>query len=160
VPQPKRKLKAGEKFVFGFSFLVAIIAIGGGIRRLQHHEPAKLREYYNWTQAGLDGHFVYRSMGCNNCHRAMGVGEVGLAPVLDGEGTRRTRDWLERYFQDPGALVEATAHDGRLGPDFRSLKTEERAGLVAFLYGLKSNPGSPNYPKPPIEGVRTVRTQR
>jgi hypothetical protein len=40
-----------------------------------------------------------------------------------------------------------------LGPDFRELKAEERAALAAFLYGLKANPGSPNYPTPPVAGT-------
>jgi cbb3-type cytochrome oxidase cytochrome c subunit len=102
----KRKFKVGEKVVFGFALLVACSAIAMMIRHGQSHAPVKPRDYYDWTQAGLDGHLLYRSMGCNNCHRAMGVGEVGLAPVLDGSGTRHTLDWLQRYFQDPSALVE------------------------------------------------------
>jgi cbb3-type cytochrome oxidase cytochrome c subunit len=147
----KIKLKLGEKLMFGFAVLLAIAAVGKGIKQMRAHDPAKPRDYYEWTQAGLDGHYVYRSMGCHNCHRAMGVGEIGHAPVLDGVGARRTQDWLERYFRDPGTLVPATAHDGHLGPDFRKLSNEQRAGLVAFLYGLKANPGSPNYPVPPGE---------
>jgi hypothetical protein len=45
--------------------------------------------------------------------------------------------------------VPGSAHDGRLGPDFRQLTPEQRGLLAAFLFGLKSNPGSPNYPTPP-----------
>jgi cbb3-type cytochrome oxidase cytochrome c subunit len=145
-------LKLGEKLMFGFAALVAVAAVAKGIKQMRAHDPAKPRDYYEWTQAGLDGHAVYRRMGCNNCHRAMGTGEIGVAPVLDGEGTRRTLDWLERYLQDPGTVVPGSAHDGRLGPDFRRLSTEERAALAAFLFGLKSNPGSPNYPVPPTAG--------
>jgi hypothetical protein len=81
----------------------------------------------------------------------MGVGEIGAAPVLDGEGTRRTMTWLADYFRNPGALVPGTAHDGSLGPDFRKLSEEERRLLVAFLFGLKANPGSPSYPTPPLD---------
>lgn len=146
------KWKLGEKVLFGFAALLAVAALGRGLKQMQAHEPAKPRDYYEWTQAGLDGHALYRSMGCNNCHRAMAVGEIGVAPVLDGEGTRRTPEWLERYLKDPGALIPATAHDGSLGPDFRELAANERAVLGAFLYGLKANPGSPNYPVPPDAG--------
>ena len=75
----------------------------------------------------------------------------GERPVLDGEGTRRTQEWLATYFQDPATLVPGTAHDGSLGPDLRMLGVDERELLVAFLSGLKANPGSPNHPRPPPE---------
>ena len=142
-------MKVGEKLMFGFAVLVAVAAVGKGYRQFSATEPSEPRDYYEWTEAGLEGHALYRRMGCNSCHRALGVGEIGVAPVLDGEGTRRTPQWLARYFQDPGALVPGTAHDGRLGPDLRLLEADERGLLVAFLSGLKANPGSPNHPRPP-----------
>ena len=149
------KWKLGEKLMFGFAGLVAVAAVGKGLMQMQAHEPSKPRDYYEWTQPGLDGHALYRRMGCNSCHRAMAVGEIGVAPVLDGEGTRHTQEWLGRYLQDPGAVVPGTAHDGNLAPDFRELTAEERAALAAFLFGLKANPGSPNYPVPPSAGTGT-----
>jgi mono/diheme cytochrome c family protein len=145
------RLKFGEKVMFGFAILVAIIAVAKGVRQIAAGQPAQPRDYYEWTDAGLAGHALYRQMGCNSCHRAMGVGEIGAAPVLDGEGTRRTMTWLADYFRNPGALVPGTAHDGSLGPDFRKLSEEERRLLVAFLFGLKANPGSPSYPTPPLD---------
>lgn len=146
-------LKLGEKLMFGFAVLVAVAAVGKGIKQMRGLDPKKPRNYYEWSEAGLEGHALYRSMGCNSCHRALGVGEIGVAPVLDGEGTRRSQEWLAHYFRDPGALVPGTAHDGRLAPDFRILTDGERTLLVAFLSGLKANPGSPNYPKPPPEAL-------
>jgi cbb3-type cytochrome oxidase cytochrome c subunit len=143
------KLKLGEKLMFGFAVLVAIAAVGKGVMQMRATEPGKPRDYYEWNDAGLQGHALYRRMGCNNCHRAMGVGEIGVAPVLDGEGTRRTRAWLDQYLTDPVSLVPGSAHDGRLGPDFRQLAPEQRRLLAEFLFGLKANPGSPNYPTPP-----------
>lgn len=146
-------MKLGEKLVFGFAVLVAVAAVGKGVRQFGAAEPTRPRDYYEWTEAGLQGHALYRSMGCNSCHRALGVGEIGVAPVLDGEGTRRTREWLAAYFREPAALVPGTAHDGSLGPDFRVLEAGERDLLVAFLSGLKANPGSPNHPRPPPEAT-------
>jgi cbb3-type cytochrome oxidase cytochrome c subunit len=148
-------LKLGEKLMFGFAILVAVAAIGKGVKHMQAHDPKKPRNYYEWSDAGLRGHYLYRNMGCNSCHRALGVGEIGVAPVLDGEGTRRSPEWLARYFRDPAALVPGTAHDGSLGPDFRALSDGERELLVAFLSGLKANPGSPSYPKPPQGALAT-----
>jgi cbb3-type cytochrome oxidase cytochrome c subunit len=145
------KLKLGEKLMFGFAAVVVVAALGKGV--MTWRTTTLPREYYEFTDAGLEGHALYRRMGCNNCHRALGVGEIGVAPSLDGSGTRRTQAWLERYFQDPPAQVPGSAHDGRLGPDFRTLSADERRLLVAFLFGLKSNPGSPNYPTPPVDGA-------
>jgi cbb3-type cytochrome oxidase cytochrome c subunit len=147
------KLKLGEKLMFGFVALIVAAAVAKGVKQMRAHDPAKPRDYYEWTQAGLEGQALYGRLGCNSCHRAMGVGEIGVAPVLDGEGTRRSLEWLQAYLRDPGALVQGTAHDGSLGPDFRQLTPEEREALAAFLIGLKANPGSPNYPVPPVAGA-------
>ncbi len=114
-----------------------------------NEEPRKARDFYEWTELALKGHTLYRSMGCNSCHRAMGVGEVGVGPVLDGEGTKRSKRWINDYLLDPSSQVPGTAHDGSLGPDFRTLAQDQRQLLGAFLSALKSNPGSPNYPRPP-----------
>lgn len=142
-------LKAGEKLFFGVCVLLTVAAVAKAVRQPSSTDPARQRDHYEWTEAGLQGQQVYRTMGCHNCHKAMGVGEMGVAPVLDGEGTRRTRGWLEHYFADPPALVPGSAHDGRLGPDFRALPAEQRRLLVEFLIGLKAGPASPNYPVPP-----------
>ena len=142
-------MKLGEKLMFGFAVLVAVAAVAKGVRQFTATEPAKPRNYYVWTEDGLEGHAVYRSMGCNSCHRALGVGEIGVAPVLDGEGTRRTEEWLSTYFRNPASLVPGTAHDGSFGPNLRLLSERDSDLVVAFLAGLKANPGSPNHPRPP-----------
>jgi cbb3-type cytochrome oxidase cytochrome c subunit len=139
-------LKLGEKVMFALSALIVVAAVGKGV--MTARSPAAPREYYEWTEEGLKGHEVYRRLGCNNCHRTLGVGEIGIAPSLDGSGTRRTLEWLQRYFDNPAAVVPGSAHDGRLGPDLGRLAPEDRRLLALFLFGLKSNPGSPNYPKP------------
>ena len=141
------KLKLGEKVMFGVAVLVAVAAVGKTV--MQARAPAQVRDFYEWTEAGLEGQAMYGKLGCNNCHRAMGTGEIGSSPVLDGEGTRRTRDWLTRYFDNPTSVVPGSAHDGHLGPDFRRMPAEQRHVLIEFLFGLKAGPDSPNYPKPP-----------
>lgn len=143
------KLKLGEKLMFGFAVLVAVAAVGKGFMQSRAANPAQVRDYYEWTGAGLKGQALYGQLGCNNCHRAMGVGEIGVAPVLDGEGTRRTRDWLQHYFENPLSVVPGSAHDGSLGPDFRALAAQDRHVLLEFLFGLKAGPASPNFPMPP-----------
>jgi len=142
-------LKLGEKIMFCMAALIAVAAVGKTVMQSRAEGPAQVRDFYEWTAAGLEGKGVYGQLGCNNCHRAMGVGEVGLAPVLDGEGTRRQRDWLVRYFDNPISMVPGSAHDGHLGPDFRLLAPQQRVLLIEFLFGLKAGPASPNYPIPP-----------
>ncbi len=149
-------MKLGEKLMFGFAVLVAIAAVAKGIRHVSESDPRKPRDYYEWNEASLEGHTLYRRMGCNSCHRALGVGEIGVAPVLDGSGTKRSLAWLQRYFEDPADLVPGTAHDGSWGPDFGQLSAQERELLAAFLFALKANPGSPNYPRPPLPAMTEI----
>ncbi len=146
-------MKLGEKIIFGISLLVVVAGVQRGLKHFNSTDVRKPKDYYVWTEASLEGHTVYRRMGCNNCHRAMGVGEMGVAPVLDGTGTRRSQEWLHSYFRDPASLVPGTAHDGSLGPDFRKMADKDRDLVAAFLYALRANPGSPNYPVPPPEAL-------
>ncbi len=132
--------------MFIFAGVVVIAAIARGYQHFTDLDPAPPKHFYTFDEVGLLGHAIYRKMGCNSCHRAMGTGEVGVAPVLDGVGTRRDLEWLQAYLTDPGELVPGTAHYGNLGPDFRLLEMQERVQLAAFLSGLRANPNSPNYP--------------
>lgn len=111
--------------------------------------PRTPRDYYEWSAGAIQGYDRYKVSGCNSCHRVLRMGEAGVAPVLDGEGTRRSEQWLKAYFRNPEKVVPGSAHTGSLGPDFRQLSDQEREEFVAFLKSLKSNPGSANYPVPP-----------
>ncbi len=142
-------MRKGEKIFFGIAALLTAAALyriagpsGGGT-------PKPPRDYTLWTATAQEGYRLYKSRGCNSCHRVLRMGEIGVAPVLDGEGTRRSKQWLADYFTDPTQLVDGTAHDGSLGPDFRRLDAEDRRLLTAFMHSLRSNPGSSNYPVPP-----------
>src|SRR5258706_8017603 len=98
------KLKRGEQLMFGVAALVVLAAVGKDAMQPRAAGTAPARDFYEWSEAGRQGHALYLELGCNNCHRAMAVGEVGVAPVLDGSGTRRTREWLQGYFADPPSL--------------------------------------------------------
>ncbi len=132
--------------MFAFAGIVVVLAAMRGVQFLTEDEPSVPKHYYEWDETGLQGQMIYREKGCNSCHRALGTGEIGYSPVLDGIGTRRSKEWLFQYLTDPGALVIGTAHYGNLGPDFRQLNDGERERLTAFLSGLRANPNSPNYP--------------
>ncbi|HEB59988.1 MAG TPA: cytochrome c [Gammaproteobacteria bacterium] len=142
-------MRKGEKVFFGIAALLTVAALYRVAGPAGEGTPKPPRDYTLWTETAQEGYRLYKSKGCNSCHRVLRMGEIGVAPVLDGEGTRRSEQWLTDYFTDPARLVEGTAHDGSLGPDFRRLGTEERKLLTAFMYSLRSNPGSSNYPVPP-----------
>ena len=150
-------MKLGEKIVFGLAAIIVAAAAARGYQVITAKEPSMPKHFYDWGETGLQGHYLYRDLGCKNCHRAMGTGEVGVAPVLDGVGTRRTSEWLMQYLTDPSSLVAGTAHDGSFGPDFGSLNDEQRELLAAFLSGLHANPNSPNYPRQPPPDSQSVQ---
>ncbi|HEB67706.1 MAG TPA: cytochrome c [Gammaproteobacteria bacterium] len=148
-------MKGGEKLLFGLSALLAVAAVAMvALRPSAHDRPRPAKDYAEWSPESIQGYELYKRHGCNSCHRVMRVGEIGVAPVLDGEGTRRSRDWLQAYLADPPSQVPGSAHDGSLGPDFRAFSGDERRLLLAFMTSLKSRPGSSNYPRPPAAAVQ------
>lgn len=143
-------MKKGEYVFFIAIAVIAALALSSVLWHTQGRDvPRQVKDYYEWNDAAIQGYEVYKQMGCKNCHKALRMGESGVAPVLDGEGTRRSEDWLIAYFRDPESQVPGSAHAGGMAPDFRSLEQEDRELLIEFMKGLKSNPGSSNYPVPP-----------
>jgi len=141
--------------VFGITIALAVMAVlQVGLRSSGAGGSRQARDYTEWTDDAQAGYVLYKSKGCNSCHRVLRMGENGVAPVLDGEGTRRSPGWLKDYFADPGQVVPGSAHDGRFGPDFRILDETERKLLAEFMASLKANPGSSNYPVPPGKADR------
>lgn len=146
-------MKKGERIFFWVSGVIAVLAVLSVAGRYSGDDkPREARDYYEWSDAADEGYKLYKSSGCNSCHRALRMGEAGVAPVLDGEGTRRDEPWLIAYLQDPESRVPGSAHSpDRMGPDFGQFDASQQQYLVAFLLGLKSSPGSSNYPVPPFK---------
>ncbi len=145
-------MKKGEKIFFAVSIVLTVLAVTSVIeRKMRKGETPSSKDYYEWSAEAEKGYVLYKKSGCNSCHRALRTGEIGVAPVFDGEGTRRTEAWLQGYFNDPEKLVSGSAHTGKFGPDFRLLSATDKALFIVFLKGLKSNPGSSNYPTPPFK---------
>lgn len=144
-------MKKGERVVFIIAAILAVVAVTSTLWRVlsSDGESRSARDYYIWSDDALLGYEVYKKKGCKNCHKVLRMGESGVAPVLDGEGTRRSADWISEYFKDPLTRVKGSAHAGGMAPDFRQLDTKDRKLLTEFIKGLKSNPGSSNYPVPP-----------
>ena len=82
----------------------------------------------------------------------MGVGEIGVAPVLDGEGTRRTQEWLQRYFENPPSVVPGQRRTtDTSAPTFARWPTPDRAAAHGIPVRPEGGPASPNYPRPPSD---------
>jgi len=145
-------VKKGERIFFWVSGVIAVLAVASVVGRSTGDDstPHKSRDYYEWSDAAGEGYKQYKASGCNSCHRVLRMGEAGVAPVLDGEGTRRSEQWLVAYLQNPESMVPGSVHGAdKMGPDFGQLNEQQRQYFVKFLVSLKSNPGSSNYPVPP-----------
>jgi hypothetical protein len=145
------RLKTGERvlmftvgimLVFGFFFWLAAITGTTDILRV--------RDIYEGSPKADKGMQLVKRFGCRNCHTVLKIGEWGLGPVLDGEGTRRTYSWIRAYLEDPHRQMSGkTLHDGKYAMDFSVFTEEEKELIATFLFAQKSMPGSANYMVPP-----------
>ncbi len=146
-----KRLKTGERvlmftvfilLVFGFFFWLAAITGTSDILRV--------RDIYEGSPEADKGMQLFKRYGCRNCHTVLKVGEWGLGPVLDGEGTRRTYTWIRAYLEDPNRQMQGkTLHDGKYATDFSEMSDSELDSITIFLFAQKSMPGSANYMEPP-----------
>ncbi|MBI5137892.1 MAG: c-type cytochrome [Nitrospirae bacterium] len=146
-----QRLRTGERvlfftvgvlLVFGFFFWLAAITGTSDVMRV--------RDVYESSPEADRGLQRVKAYGCRNCHTVLKVGEWGLAPVLDGEGTRRTYTWIRAYLEDPNRQMRGkTLHDGRYATNFAEVPEAEKNAIAAFLFAQKAMPGSANYGSPP-----------
>ncbi len=141
-------LKTGEKVIIGLSVLLLITAISVGIMvsRKAKNPP---KDYFVESPAANAGFKLAMKEGCNQCHRIMKTGEYGVAPILEGEGTKRDKQWITDFINNPASKIPQTTHDGKHSTDFSKYTAEEKAQLIEFLSAMRSNPGSSTYIAPP-----------
>lgn len=77
-------------------------------------------------KSAVQGAQIYVANGCPGCHKVNGMGGV-IGPELNGVGRRRSKEWIERHFVNPAALVPGTVM-----PPFRFSSRDEDA-LVSYL---------------------------
>ncbi|MFQ5509892.1 MAG: hypothetical protein ACE5FN_11245 [Leptospirillia bacterium] len=145
------RLKQGERILF---FTVAVMAVFGvffWIAALTGvSDILRVRDIYEESPEANIGYEIVRKRGCRNCHNILKIGEWGLAPGLDGEGSRRTYAWIRAYLEDPARQMQGkTLHDGKYAEDFSDMSEREKNFIATFLFAQKSMPGSSNYSKPP-----------
>ncbi len=142
-------MKTGERVVFFLAGLmisvVMILYVLGQFHIINFWSTNDIYVFNKQTEAGYK---VYQRSGCRDCHVIYGVGDFA-GPDMDGEGTRRTREWLTQYLADPKKIVPNTRHDGLFATNFSEMPPADKKKLIDLMISLKSLPGSPNYPKPP-----------
>ncbi len=127
------KLKAGEWIVLAGSGLIAAFAVLVGV--LIYLKPPPSEFTYLETEKTRIGEAIYRREACGSCHRINSTGPT-YGPQLDGEGSRRSREWLADYLRNPRAGVGEKPY--RLAmPSYAHLPPTDLEALVVYLEAFK-----------------------
>lgn len=153
----KQPLKSGEKVLLGIVFVfigLAVIAyVALEAYRLRAPEPIfATKTHFEFSEEGKLGSVLFRKSRCTSCHRALRNGtNMGLS--LDGVGSYRSLDWLERFLADPEAVYGAPTIDHGAPPKeaayVSSLPVKDRHAIAVFISQLKAEQGSSSAPEPP-----------
>lgn len=157
MPKKKQPLKSGEKILFltvaVFIVLAVIAYIALETYRLRSPEPIfENKTSFIFSEAGKRGSVLFREARCTSCHRALRNGtNMGLS--LDGVGSYRTLEWLERFLADPEATYGSETLDHGPAPKEAAyvarLPDQERHDIAVFISELKAEQGSVSAPMPP-----------
>ena len=94
-----------------------------------HLDPLNAPGIINAEKGVAEGALVFQTQKCASCHAVRGVGgRVG--PALDGEGSKREREWLRKHFIDPPAMVPES-----IMPPY-NLPAKEMNSLLEYLLAL------------------------
>lgn len=156
--QPKKqRLKTGEKLLFivagGF---ITLATIGFGIMQYMIASSDKpifeQKTHFDLSAEGHRGADIYHREACSECHRAMSEG-TNMGNSLDGIGSKRSVEWLERFLSDPENTYEHKTLDHGAKPKqayyVSELPKEDIHYLAVFLSELRSEQGSSSSPVPP-----------
>jgi len=156
-PSKKQFLKTGEKllFIVAAAFIL-LAAIGFGIMQymMATHDKPIFEQYthFDLTEMGHKGSEIYRHQACSECHRAMSEG-TNMGNSLDGIGSKRSVEWLERFLSEPEKTYDHATMDHGVKPKqayyVAQLPKEDIHALAVFLSELRSDQGSSSSPVPP-----------
>ncbi len=112
----RRVWKVGEKVLFGmFGAFMLLAGIGfyfmdAAVQR--HPGMFKVTTHYNLSAEGEKGSSIFLKEGCTDCHRAIQDGtNSGLS--LDGEGSKRSAQWIYAFLKHPEETYGAKTIDHR-----------------------------------------------
>jgi cbb3-type cytochrome oxidase cytochrome c subunit len=91
--------------------------------------PQNSRELQSAPAFAVEGAMVYQTQQCGACHQVNGMGQK-LGPVLNGVGTRRSREWLEQHFRDPQKMSP-----GSTMPPYK-FTSKDMDRIVSYLMAL------------------------
>ncbi|RFC32484.1 MAG: Cytochrome c [Candidatus Nitrotoga sp. SPKER] len=151
-------MKLGEKLLFGGFALIFIMAFISWlvleVVRSRLDKPMYPVLQYDFSTEGLRGSELFRTAGCTVCHRAMRNG-TNMGLVLDGIGSKRTLEYLNKFLTDPEATYPGTTmdHGSSKGAAFvAKLPQADLRAIAQFLAELRANPGSNASRLPPVGG--------
>ncbi len=152
-------LKTGEKILFGVAgafvaFAVVAFIILQFVAAKSEKPLFEAKTHANLSPLGHKGEELFRVRGCTECHRAlrMGTNVGGPGSDLDGEGSRRSYDWILAFLKDPERTYGAPTldHGPRKQAEYvMKLPHEEQVAIATFLSELKAEQGSSAAPVPP-----------
>lgn len=150
-------MKFGEKLLFGGFALVGVLALISWlvmeVVRSRMDKPMFPVLQYEFSAEGLRGSELFRTSGCTICHRAMRNG-TNMGLVLDGIGSKRSLEYLNKFLIDPEATYAGTTmdHGPSKGAAFvAKMPTADLHAIAVFLSELRAKPGS-NASRLPPEG--------
>jgi hypothetical protein len=152
-----KRLKAGEKILFGLVALLIVVTVQNYayleyLRRTSDHPLFPIRTHYDFAGEGFHGSELFRKNNCTACHRAVGNG-TNMGLNLDGIGSRRTLAYLEDFLRDPEATYPSKTIDHGEPPKdaayVAALPSDDRRAIAIFLSQLTSDRGGVEASAPP-----------
>jgi len=153
----KQRLKTGEKLLFivaGAFIILASIAFGimQYVMATSDKPIFEQHTHFDLSEVGQRGSVIYRHQACSECHRAMSEG-TNMGNSLDGIGTKRSVEWIEKFLSDPEKTYDHVTMDHGVSPKqayyVALLPKKDIHDLAVFLSELKSDQGSSSSPVPP-----------
>lgn len=127
------KVKAGEWVVISGAAVIIIFAAFSGV--VIYLKPPPVRYIYQENNETIAGEMIYRKEGCGACHEVFGNGTI-FGPNLDGVGSRRVAEWLNRYLTAPWPGVSKKRYRLKM-PPYGELEPGQMNVLVKYLLALK-----------------------
>lgn len=152
-----KRLKKGEKIMFGGLALLVLVAIQNYVfiewyRMHLGHPMYPIRTHYDFAGAGFRGSELFRTYNCTNCHKAVGNG-TNMGLNLDGIGSRHDLAYITAFLHDPEKNYGSRTVDHGPAPKeaayVAQLPEEDLHDIAVFLTQLKADQGSAAAEEPP-----------
>jgi hypothetical protein len=136
-------LKSGEKAVLG---VLGLVVLGGILVNVLRPSAPHDKEipFYSTAPAavGNAASELIRRHSCRDCHSLWSTRDLTQAvpaPMLDGMGSLRDREWIYAYLSapNPQAILPSRLKAQYRMPSFASLSEADRALLADYLASLK-----------------------